>query len=185
MFVSPQLELISSSSSPSTQISMGMGHDITDELSPMISPGIASDGKLSSFIPSADMFPRFPRTFLMPDRILDDELISTTDGPSRRFLIRWQVRPPSDDSWVLEPELQRLDAALLHRYLSAHASVMREFERGRIDGAAPLPLEATDADQPLDDTDDVPDVLHRDLRRRDDPEAANGRQRYNLRPRRR
>ncbi|KAK8943512.1 hypothetical protein KSP40_PGU001255 [Platanthera guangdongensis] len=105
--------------------------------------------------------------------ILAAEPLSTPDGATYRFLIRWRDRPPSDDSWVLATELQRLDVELLRRYLSDHASEIRDFEWGRIDAAAPPPL--------LDDDPVAEALQHKDLRSRDDD---NGRRRYNLRPRR-
>ncbi|KAK8939652.1 hypothetical protein KSP40_PGU001129 [Platanthera guangdongensis] len=111
--------------------------------------------------------------------ILDVEPVTTAVGDTHRFLIRWRDRPPSDDSWVLETELQSLDAALLHRYRLDHATEMRAFERGRIDGAAPPPPVEDDADDAVDDP--VAKAIRlKDVRRHDD---ANGQLRYNLRPR--
>ncbi|KAK8965670.1 hypothetical protein KSP40_PGU013220 [Platanthera guangdongensis] len=112
--------------------------------------------------------------------ILDAEPVTTADGDTHRFLIRWRDRPPSDDSWVLEMELQSLDAALLHRYRLDHATEMRAFERGRIDGVPPPPPFEDDADDADDDPVDKAIQL-KDVRRHDD---ANGRLRYNLHPRR-
>ncbi|KAK8944242.1 hypothetical protein KSP39_PZI007782 [Platanthera zijinensis] len=77
------------------------------------------------------------KTFLTPDMILAAEPFTTLDGTTYRFLVRWRDRPPSDDSWVLATELQRLDVELLRRYLSTHASEIRDFEWGRIDAAPP------------------------------------------------
>lgn len=165
MFVPPPQELSSMSSSPSTNNSNGLGSGRSDDLSSMLSTGIPPDGE-SRFIPNADMFPRFPKTFSSPDRILDMEPLTTADGDTRRFLIRWRDRPPSDDSWVLESELQRLDAALLHRFLLDHVSGIREVERGRIDVAPPPPH-----------ADDLEILQHKDFRR-------PGEHHYNLRPRR-
>ncbi|KAK8943564.1 hypothetical protein KSP40_PGU000151 [Platanthera guangdongensis] len=105
--------------------------------------------------------------------ILAAEPLTTPDGATYRFLIRWRDRPPSDDSWVLATELQLLDVELLRRYLSAYASEIRDFEWGSIDVAAPLPL--------LDDDPFAEAQRHKDLRCRDD---AEGRPRYNLRTRR-
>ncbi|KAK8942184.1 hypothetical protein KSP40_PGU004042 [Platanthera guangdongensis] len=112
--------------------------------------------------------------------ILDAEPVTTADGDTHRFLIRWRDRPPSDDSWVHEKELQSLDAALLHRYRLDHATEMRAFERGRIDGVPPPPPFEDNADDAADDPVDKA-IRLKDVRRHDD---ANRRLRYNLRPRR-
>ncbi|KAK8933891.1 hypothetical protein KSP39_PZI015960 [Platanthera zijinensis] len=180
MFVSPPQELTSLSSSSPTLNSHGLGSDSTDDLSPSVPTGISSDGKFPSFLPTANMFPRFPQTFSTPEMILDAEPVTTADGETHRFLIRWRDRPSSDDSWVLEMELQSLDAALLHRYRLDHATEMRGFERGRIDGVAPPPPFEDDAEDADDDPVDKAIQL-KDVRRHED---ANGKLRYNFRPRR-
>ncbi|KAK8916974.1 hypothetical protein KSP39_PZI022729 [Platanthera zijinensis] len=77
--------------------------------------------------------------------ILDDEIISTADGGIHLYLVHWRNRPISNDSWITATELERLDNALLQQYRMDHSPVMSTFERGRIDGADPVPLGEPDS----------------------------------------
>jgi len=52
------------------------------------------------------------------EKILDDQVISTRNRGYQRYLVRWQGRPDSDDSWISREELQELDPDLLERYQS-------------------------------------------------------------------
>ena len=52
------------------------------------------------------------------ERILDDQAISTRRNGYQRYLVRWQGRPESEDSWVTREDLQRIDPDLLEEYLS-------------------------------------------------------------------
>jgi len=36
------------------------------------------------------------------DKIIDDEIISTTNGGTRRYLVHWKGKPESDDTWLDE-----------------------------------------------------------------------------------
>ena len=52
------------------------------------------------------------------ERILDDQVISTRQYGYQRYLVRWQGRPESEDSWVTREDLQRIDPDLLEEYQS-------------------------------------------------------------------
>ena len=52
------------------------------------------------------------------EKILDDQVISTRNRGYQRYLVRWQGRPDSDNSWISREELQELDPDLLERYQS-------------------------------------------------------------------
>ena len=52
------------------------------------------------------------------ERILDDQAISTRQNGYQRYLVRWQGRPESEDSWVTREDLQRIDPDLLEEYQS-------------------------------------------------------------------
>ncbi|KAK8916805.1 hypothetical protein KSP39_PZI022608 [Platanthera zijinensis] len=80
---------------------------------------------------------RLPRQILVPEQILDDETVTTTDGGFQRYLVRWHGRPETETSWVLAKELERMDADLLQHYRSKHSPEMSDFERGRVGGDQP------------------------------------------------
>ena len=52
------------------------------------------------------------------ERILDDQAISTRNRNYQRYLVRWQGRPESEDSWITKEDLQRMDPDILERYQS-------------------------------------------------------------------
>ena len=59
-----------------------------------------------------------PNTTENIDKILDDEIISTRDGGTRRYLIRWKGKSPAEDTWLDRSELQQIDPDLLEYYES-------------------------------------------------------------------
>ena len=52
------------------------------------------------------------------DSILDDQIVSTRDGGTRCYLIKWKERPESENSWITEKNFRQLDPALLECYHS-------------------------------------------------------------------
>ena len=52
------------------------------------------------------------------ERILDDQAVSTRQNSYQRYLVRWQGRPDSEDSWITREDLQRIDPDLLEKYQS-------------------------------------------------------------------
>ena len=71
------------------------------------------------------------------ERILDDQAITTRGRGYQRFLVRWQGRPESDDSWISREDLQRLNPDLLERYVSQsdlHSTGSSSSHPGRIGG---------------------------------------------------
>ncbi|KAK8918413.1 hypothetical protein KSP39_PZI022006 [Platanthera zijinensis] len=187
LFIAPPPELSISPFTASTIQSNGVGGELNPgSLSPAKSKGgMQSIDAENCFPTSPNAFPRFPRTDFLPDKILQDDVLPTTDGDIHRFLVRWQGRPSSDDSWLSAAQLDLLDAGLLHRYLSANSSVMSPFERRRIDGEGhqdgalgmedveDVPLRHPDGALGMEDVEDVP---AKDVRRR----SGHG---YKLRPR--
>jgi len=49
---------------------------------------------------------------------LDDQIVSTRDGGTRRYLIKWKEKPDSENSWITEGDLRHLDPDRLKRYQS-------------------------------------------------------------------
>ena len=52
------------------------------------------------------------------ERILDDQAIATRNKSYQRYLVRWQGRPNSEDSWITREDLQQIDSDILERYHS-------------------------------------------------------------------
>ena len=50
------------------------------------------------------------------ERILDDQTISTRNKGYQHYLVRWQGRPESEDSWITREDLQCIDPDILERY---------------------------------------------------------------------
>ena len=67
------------------------------------------------FPPLPDICPNTPENI---DKILD-EIISTRDGGTRRYLIRWKGKSPAEDTWLDRSELQKIDPDLLEYYESS------------------------------------------------------------------
>ena len=82
-------------------------------------------------------FPALP-----PDRherveeIFREVIDFSGDGVSWRFLVHWLGRPPEDDTWIPEADLQRLHSDLWEPLLSffVNSSKLSSFDPGRIDG---------------------------------------------------
>ena len=53
------------------------------------------------------------------DKIIEDEIISTTDGGTRRYLVHWKGKPKSDDTWLDREDVQRLNPDALEHYESS------------------------------------------------------------------
>ncbi|KAK8949134.1 hypothetical protein KSP39_PZI005042 [Platanthera zijinensis] len=134
-YVSPPLEL-SVCPFGSTEISNGFGGELgPGSLPTSVSTGGTLDVDAETFSSSLiNAFPRFPRTTFLPDRIIRDEVLSSPSGDIHRYLVRWRDRPASDDSWLPEADVARLDEDLLRQYSQGRSSEMSTFERGRIDG---------------------------------------------------
>ena len=52
------------------------------------------------------------------ERILDDKTITTRNKNYQRYLVKWQSRPESNNSWITREDLQRLNPNLLEYYQS-------------------------------------------------------------------
>ena len=50
------------------------------------------------------------------DKFVDDEIISTKDWGTRKYLVRWKGKSPTDDSWIDRSELQKIDPDILEQY---------------------------------------------------------------------
>ena len=62
--------------------------------------------------------PNIPERGERIERVLDDQAITTRGKGYQRYLVRWQGRPESDDSWITREDLQRIDPDILERYQS-------------------------------------------------------------------
>jgi len=52
------------------------------------------------------------------EQILDNKTITTRNKDYQRYLVHWQGRPDSKDSWITREDLQRIDPDLLKYYQS-------------------------------------------------------------------
>jgi len=55
----------------------------------------------------------FTQTTHQVDDILDDEIITTKDDVTRRYLVHWKGKLPTDDTWEYQSELQQIDPDIL------------------------------------------------------------------------
>ena len=55
-------------------------------------------------------------------QIIDDRSVTSEEGNIQQFLVRWSHRPDTDDTWISEAELQKIDPALLRHYLSLQST---------------------------------------------------------------
>ena len=70
------------------------------------------------------------------ERILDDQAIATRNKSYQRYLVRWQGRPDSEDSWITREDLQQIDPDILERYHShddPYSTGSSSSHSGRID----------------------------------------------------
>ena len=71
------------------------------------------------------------------ERILDDQAISTRHKGYQRYLVRWQGRPESEDSWITREDLQCMDLDILGKYqgqTDPYSTGSSSFHPRRIDG---------------------------------------------------
>ena len=72
----------------------------------------------------------------MVERILDDQAIVTRNKGYQHYLVRWQGRPDSEDSWITREDLQQIDPDILERYHSyadPYSTGSSSSHSGRID----------------------------------------------------
>ena len=70
------------------------------------------------------------------ERILDDQAIATRNKSYQRYLVQWQGRPDSEDSWITREDLQQIDLDILERYHShadPYSTRSSSSHSGRID----------------------------------------------------
>ncbi len=60
----------------------------------------------------------FPESRDRVEHVLDDQAITTRNKGYQRYLVHWEGRPKSDDSWITREDLQRLNPDLLEKYHS-------------------------------------------------------------------
>ncbi|XP_054809675.1 uncharacterized protein LOC129311378 [Prosopis cineraria] len=85
----------------------------TFEPSPLLSDDFA--GTKPSQVP----IPSLPAVSPLVDEIetiMDDQMVFTSEGPIRRYLVRWRGRSDEDATWISEDEFQQLNPALLETY---------------------------------------------------------------------
>ena len=66
--------------------------------------------------------PNIPERKESVERILDDQIITTRNKGYQRYLVRWQGRPESEDSWITREDLQQIDPDILETYHSTGSS---------------------------------------------------------------
>ncbi|PKA62667.1 hypothetical protein AXF42_Ash012254 [Apostasia shenzhenica] len=77
--------------------------------------------------------PKMPPALPIPDVILDDQTVFTTDDLLHRYLIRWRDLPSTQDSWLVHDELAHLHPSLLEEYLQQSSMESNFSKPGRID----------------------------------------------------
>ncbi|PKA63765.1 hypothetical protein AXF42_Ash017049 [Apostasia shenzhenica] len=77
--------------------------------------------------------PMMPSVAPIPDAILDDQTIFTTDDLLHRYLIRWRDLPSTQDSWMVHDELAHLHPNLLEEYRQQSSTELNFSKPGRID----------------------------------------------------
>ncbi|PKA57947.1 hypothetical protein AXF42_Ash012486 [Apostasia shenzhenica] len=77
--------------------------------------------------------PMMPSVAPIPDAILDDQTVFTTDVLLHRYLIRWRDFPFTEDSWMVHDELAHLHPSLLEEYLQQSSTESNFSKPGRID----------------------------------------------------
>ena len=79
--------------------------------------------------------PTIPERREKIERILDDKIITTRSKDYQQYLVQWQGRPESDNSWINREDLQRINPDLLEHYQSQNAlysTGLSLFHPGRI-----------------------------------------------------
>ena len=73
------------------------------------------------------------------EEILQEIIVFTGDGASRRFFVRWPGRPAEDDAWITEDDLARLRPDLLEPLPDTPTNSMESssFDPERIGGVRP------------------------------------------------
>ena len=67
-----------------------------------------------------------PNTVDQIDKIVDDEIISIKDGGTCKYLVRWKEKPPTNDLWIYQSELQKINLDILEQYESSFSSNLTE-----------------------------------------------------------
>jgi len=57
-------------------------------------PDLTSEGY---FLPPLSNLPPYAAEQI--DKIIEDEIVSTSDGETRQYLVHWKGKPKSDDTW--------------------------------------------------------------------------------------
>ena len=53
------------------------------------------------------------------DKMIEDEIISTTNGGTRWYLVHWKGKSESDNTWLDREDVQRLNSDALEQYESS------------------------------------------------------------------
>ena len=53
---------------------------------------------------------------------MTDEIITTKDVGTRKYLVRWKRKSPTDDSWIDRSKLQKIDPNILEHYESSSSN---------------------------------------------------------------
>ena len=70
--------------------------------------------------------------------VLDDQLVSTRQGGYQIFLVKWQGKPHSENTWITTTDFQKLNPDLCELYQASNSSELSSFKQGRIDGGKPF-----------------------------------------------
>ena len=70
--------------------------------------------------------------------VLDDQLMSTQQGGSHKFLVKWQGKPHSKNIWIMTTDFQKLNPDLYELYQTSNSSKLSFFKPRGIDGGKPF-----------------------------------------------
>ncbi|XP_054824787.1 uncharacterized protein LOC129322504 [Prosopis cineraria] len=102
----------------------------TFEPSPLLSDDFAGTQPSQVPIPS---LPAVTPSVDEIETIMDDQMVFTSEGPIRRYLVRWRGRSDEDATWISEDEFQQLNPALLEAYQLSTSPEESSLQQGRID----------------------------------------------------
>ena len=70
--------------------------------------------------------------------VLDDQLMSTQQGGYHKFLVKWQGKPHSKNTWIMTTDFQKLNPDLYELYQTSNSSKLSFFKPRGIDGGKPF-----------------------------------------------
>ena len=70
--------------------------------------------------------------------VFDDQLVSTRQSGYQIFLVKWQGKPHSENTWITTTDFQKLNPDLYELYQASNSSEPSSFKPRGIDGGKPF-----------------------------------------------